>query len=93
MIMKSIGTAGAERAARACPVTSTEVRNSMINFVKIIFILTFLPIGTTDQLGNKPLQIQNNYKIIRYRAISVVNDSFFYIIFRLRYCRSEVRHK
>ena len=55
MIMKSVGTAGAERAARAFPVTSTEVRNSMINFVKIIFILTFLPIGTTDQLGNKPL--------------------------------------
>ena len=55
MIMKSVGTAGAERAARAFPVTSTEVRDSMINFVKIIFILTFLPIGTTDQLGNKPL--------------------------------------
>ena len=91
MIMKSVGTAGAERGARAFPVTSTEVRESMINFVKIIFIFTFLPIGTTDQLGNKPLQIQNNYKI--YRAISVVNDSFFYIIFRLRYCRSEVRHK
>ena len=55
MIMKSIGTAGAESAARVFPVTSSEVRESMISFVKIIFILTFLPIGTTDQLGNKPL--------------------------------------
>ena len=64
MIMKSIGPAGAESAARVFPVTSSEVRESMINFVKIIFILTFLPIGTTDQLGNKPLYIQNNYKII-----------------------------
>ena len=64
MIMKSIGPPGAERAARTFPVTSTEVRESMINFVKIIFILTFLPIGTTDQLGNKPLLIQNNQKII-----------------------------
>ena len=55
MTMKSIGTAGAESASRAFPVTSSEVRESMINFVKIIFVLTFLPIGTTDQLGNKPL--------------------------------------
>ena len=35
----------------------SELRDSMINFVKILLILTFLPTGTSDALGKENITL------------------------------------
>ena len=47
-----IGKHGIE-TVNGFPLPPSEVRDALINFVKIVLILTFLPIGTTDQIGKE----------------------------------------
>ena len=50
--MKVTDMVGKE-SVKCFPSHFSEVRGSVVNFVKVILVLTFLPIGTTDQLGMK----------------------------------------
>ena len=54
--------------ANSFPSPPSELRYAIVNFVKILLILTFLPIGTTDQLGkenNNLYELKDRYYITK----------------------------